>query len=76
MNALEFNGFVRTEGSQWNVLFDINCTQLKGNAEMTRYQKMNHFPGCWTLGRKDYMYKAILRMKRKNKKRQNRKQNS
>jgi tubulin polyglutamylase TTLL4 len=32
---------------------------------MHKYQKMNHFPGCWTLGRKDYMWKVLNKMKRK-----------
>lgn len=32
---------------------------------MNKYQKVNHFPGCWYLGRKDFLYKMVTRMKRK-----------
>lgn len=31
---------------------------------MNRYQKMNHFPGCWQLGRKDCMYKNLNKQRR------------
>ena len=31
---------------------------------MNRYQKMNHFPGCWQLGRKDYMWKNLNKQRR------------
>ena len=31
---------------------------------MNRYQKMNHFPGCWQLGRKDHMWKNLNKQRR------------
>ena len=31
---------------------------------MNRFQKMNHFPGCWQLGRKDYMWKNLNKQRR------------
>jgi tubulin polyglutamylase TTLL4 len=46
-------------------MFDINGSQLKSIANMNSYQKISHFPGCWTLGRKDYMWKVLHKMKRK-----------
>ncbi len=32
---------------------------------MNRYQRVNHFPGCWHMGRKDLLYKLVARMKRR-----------
>lgn len=29
-----------------------------------KYQKINHFPGCWQLGRKDYMWKHLNKQRR------------
>jgi len=31
---------------------------------MNRHQKMNHFPGCWQLGRKDNMWKNLNKQRR------------
>lgn len=31
---------------------------------MNRFQKMNHFPGCWQLGRKDWMWKNLNKQRR------------
>jgi len=32
--------------------------------DMNKYQKVNHFPGCWQLGRKDNLWRNISRLKR------------
>ena len=32
---------------------------------MKKYQKTNHFPGCWNLGRKDLLWMRISKMKRR-----------
>jgi tubulin polyglutamylase TTLL4 len=31
---------------------------------MNKSQKMNHFPGCWQLGRKDNMWKNLSKQRR------------
>jgi hypothetical protein len=31
---------------------------------MNKFQKLNHFPGCWNLGRKDYMWKHLNKQRR------------
>lgn len=31
---------------------------------MEKNQKMNHFPGCWNLGRKDYMWRHLNKQRR------------
>jgi len=62
---LEHNGFIKCEGgSDWNILFDVSGTHTKLLEGMNRYQKINHFPGCWNLGRKDYMWKHLNKMRR------------
>ena len=44
---------------------DIAGVKMKTISIMNRFQKFNHFPGCWYLGRKDYMYKILAKAKRK-----------
>lgn len=31
---------------------------------MTKFQKINHFPGCWSIGRKDNLWRNISKFKR------------
>lgn len=31
---------------------------------MNKYQRVNHFPGTWELGRKDKLYKNVAHMRR------------
>lgn len=65
VNSLQFNGFTKTQSSSdWNVFFDITGIHQKTLEIMNRYQKMNHFPGCWQLGRKDCMYKNLNKQRR------------
>lgn len=54
-------GFKLTEGNNWNAYWGQPCDQVK---EMNKYQKTNHFPGCWSLGRKDNLWRNLQRMKR------------
>ena len=66
VNALEFNGFQKYEGgSEWNIFFDIPGTHhQKALENANKFQKINHFPGCWQLGRKDYMWKNLTKLRR------------
>jgi len=32
---------------------------------MNKYQKINHFPGCWNMGRKDLLWLNLSKFKRK-----------
>ncbi|KAK3252707.1 hypothetical protein CYMTET_38009 [Cymbomonas tetramitiformis] len=62
--AFKQAGFRRTKGNNWNALW---AGALKGDEfhDMNRYQKVNHFPGTWELGRKDKLYRNIGRFRRK-----------
>lgn len=62
--ALQAGGFdITTEGKNWNLFWGFVRPETLKN--MNRYQKTNHFPGCWHLGRKDNMYRHVLKMKQR-----------
>ena len=65
VNSLEHNGFVKSDNNtDWNIFFDVSGTHIKTIETMKKYQKINHFPGCWNLGRKDYMWKHLNKQRR------------
>lgn len=62
--AFKAGGFkITTEGKDWNVFWGFVKPETLKN--MNPFQKTNHFPGCWHLGRKDNLYRHIFRMKQK-----------
>jgi tubulin polyglutamylase TTLL4 len=63
VNSLKTAGFRLVNGSIWNVLWTgiIKPNRLK---LLNQYQKINHFPGCWHLGRKDNLWRNVFKMKR------------
>jgi len=60
IGSLKSAGFVATEGSNWNLLWSAPL-QLEALKNFNKYQRCNHFPGCWELGRKDNLWKNISR---------------
>lgn len=65
VNSLEYNGFRKCEsGPEWKVYFDIKGTKLRKIEHMSRGQKINHFPGCWYIGRKDFLWRGVNKMRR------------
>lgn len=63
VNALKTGGFRLINGSAWNCLWTgmIKASKLKN---INQYQKINHFPGAWHLGRKDNLWRNVFKMKR------------
>ena len=62
--AFQAGGFeITTEGKDWNVFWGF--VKPETSKLMNQYQKTNHFPGCWHLGRKDNLYRHVLHMKQK-----------
>eukprot|EP00742_Colponemidia_sp_Colp-10_P003406 GILJ01003627.1.p1 GENE.GILJ01003627.1~~GILJ01003627.1.p1 ORF type:complete len:790 (+),score=95.75 GILJ01003627.1:266-2371(+) len=63
VNGLKSAGFRLTTGEQWNAMWTgvLKPEDLK---DFTEYQKCNHFPGTWALGRKDNLWRNVSRMKR------------
>ena len=60
--TFEAAGFRRTGGSQWNVLW--GKPKYDRVKDMNKYQKTNHFPGCWEVGRKDGLWRNLSKQKR------------
>lgn len=56
--------YLADSGKDWNLLFTgfVRGEQLK---EVHKYQRINHFPCSYEIGRKDKLWKNIARMKRK-----------
>ena len=62
VKTFENAGFKRTSGAHWNAIWGTpNKDKIK---ELNKFQKFNHFPGCWQLGRKDYLWRNLSRMRR------------
>ena len=62
VRTFETAGFKRTEGMYWNAMWGKpKHDRVK---DMNRFQKVNHFPGCWYLGRKDNLWRGLSKMKR------------
>ena len=56
-------GFRHVTGSNWNVAWTglFKQGRLKN---LNPNQHINHFAGSWTIGRKDYMWRNVQRMRR------------
>jgi hypothetical protein len=64
VNSCKNAGFHLTDsGRDWNLLF---CGFLRAEflREVHKYQRINHFPCSYELGRKDRMWKNLSKMKR------------
>jgi len=63
-NAFIRAGFRRKiSGVQWNCSWAKHPTTA-GFEALNRFQKVNHFPGSWCIGRKDRLMRCIGRAKR------------
>ncbi|MEW5302346.1 MAG: hypothetical protein WDW36_005143 [Sanguina aurantia] len=51
-------GFRPTQGPGWLVLWG-SVLDAAGFAGLSQFQRVNHFPGTWELGRKDYLYRNV-----------------
>lgn len=63
ISAFVHNGFEETTGT-----CNINISGVPKPEflrEMNSYQRINHFPGIWQLGRKDNLWRNMLKMRRK-----------
>ena len=63
-NAFNRAGFRRKiSGVQWNCAWTKHLS-TEGFQSLNRFQKANHFPGSWCIGRKDRLMRCISRAKR------------
>ena len=65
VNSLKTGGcrIVGPNSSKWNVMW-TGQTKPEHLKEATKYQKINHFPQSFQVGRKDMMWKNLSRMRR------------
>lgn len=65
VNSCKNAGFFLTDvGKDFNLLW-TGATKIEVLKLMNKFQKVNHFPGSYNLGRKDLMWKNVSSMKRK-----------
>jgi len=53
-----------TETFDWDIMWTDNAVQPETLAKMQTYQKINHFPGMYSLARKNHLGRNLMRMKR------------
>lgn len=63
VNALKMAGFKLTTTSGWNLKW-TGQVKVQNVKSTVKSQKLNHFPGCWSIGRKDNMWRNISKFKR------------
>ena len=49
------------KGKEWNALWG----KLASNRNLQPYQRANHFPGTWQIGRKDNLSRHVMRQRRR-----------
>eukprot|EP01138_Halocafeteria_seosinensis_P003705 gb/GECG01003788.1/.p1 GENE.gb/GECG01003788.1/~~gb/GECG01003788.1/.p1 ORF type:complete len:1015 (+),score=117.37 gb/GECG01003788.1/:1-3045(+) len=62
-NAWTRNGFTRGSGKNWNALWSCHLKEDE-LARLNPFQKVNHFPGTWAIGRKDRLARSMGKMYR------------
>ena len=56
-------GFFLTNGNNWNIFWGFY--PFEDIKILNKFQKFNHFPGCWNIGRKDNLYRNLHQFKKK-----------
>jgi tubulin polyglutamylase TTLL4 len=62
-NAFARAGFLRTSSSSWTASWGKHPS-AEDYQSLNRFQKVNHFPGSWCLGRKDRLMRTLGRKRR------------
>ncbi|EAR91806.2 tubulin tyrosine ligase family protein (macronuclear) [Tetrahymena thermophila SB210] len=62
-HAFQYAGIRETEDNDWNMVWSTGRDNRVKN--MIKYQKINHFPQYWNMGRKDCLWKNLSKVKRK-----------
>jgi hypothetical protein len=63
--VFESNGFVTTEGHDWNILWSSRGVEPHVYDELQEYQKINHYPFSYELTRKDRLISNVVKMQEK-----------
>jgi len=64
VNALHRSGFQRTPTTRLANVFWSNFLPAEQYCKLNPFQKVNHFPGSFGLGRKDLLIKNIMKLRR------------
>ena len=64
LGTLRRAGLKETKKSAWNVCWGKRIKDAE-YLQLNPYQKINHFPGTWNLGRKDALVRGLGRMRRR-----------
>jgi len=62
-SAFRRAGFKPTQGNNWNVMWG-KALKMAEYTDLDCFQKVNHFPGAFLLGRKDNLARACARFRR------------
>ena len=62
--TLEDNGFRECgpRNSEWSVMWSVSTMRSQNLQNLSKYQKVNHFPRSYEITRKDMLYQRIARM--------------
>eukprot|EP01062_Namystynia_karyoxenos_P055152 TRINITY_DN4589_c0_g2_i2.p1 TRINITY_DN4589_c0_g2~~TRINITY_DN4589_c0_g2_i2.p1 ORF type:complete len:850 (+),score=281.95 TRINITY_DN4589_c0_g2_i2:103-2550(+) len=63
LNTFKAAGMQHTWDDNWNVLWTKRVDPWEW-ANLNFYQRVNHFPGTWGIGRKDQLHRNLTRMRR------------
>jgi len=63
LNSFKHAGFEQTKSHKFNIIISKVPTPMSLRW-LSSYQRFNHFPGAWNLGRKDNLWRNVWRMKR------------
>lgn len=63
LNSLKYAGFEQTKSHKFNIIVS-KVPSPQSLRWLSRFQRFNHFPGAWNLGRKDNLWRNVWRMKR------------
>ena len=57
---------IRDAGTEdWDLFWTDNAVTSETVAKLKPYQKINHFPGMYTLSRKNYLARNLIKMSKK-----------
>eukprot|EP01063_Lacrimia_lanifica_P005541 TRINITY_DN13304_c0_g1_i1.p1 TRINITY_DN13304_c0_g1~~TRINITY_DN13304_c0_g1_i1.p1 ORF type:complete len:666 (+),score=263.19 TRINITY_DN13304_c0_g1_i1:104-2101(+) len=63
LNTFDNAGMRHTPESNWNILWAKRIDPATWGT-MSYYQKVNHFPGSWGIGRKDHLHRNVSRFRK------------
>ena len=64
VNAYLFNGFTQTTSGGFNILMS-SPPKPEFLLGFNAFQRVNHFPGSWQIGRKDNLWRNVSRLRRR-----------